>query len=54
MEKIMTKLHDLGIVALPIHDRAIVEEQYSSLLEEIMIQVYEKEMNFSPKLKIAS
>ncbi len=54
MEKIMTKLHDMGIVALPIHDSAIVEEQYSSLLEEIMIQVYEEEMKFTPKLKIAS
>lgn len=54
MEKIMIKLHVQGIASLPIHDSAIVEEQYGELLQEIMVQVYEEEMNFSPKLKIAS
>ncbi|WP_245568926.1 hypothetical protein [Desulfobacter curvatus] len=51
MEKIMMKLHAKGIVALPIHDSAIVEEEHSARLQKIMLQVYEDEMGYAPVLK---
>jgi len=57
MEKIMMILHDQGVVALPIHDSAIVEEEHGELLQKIMVQVYEDEKNlkgFAPVLKEAS
>ena len=51
MEKIMMKLHAKGIVALPIHDSAIVEEEHSARLKKNMVQVYEEEMGYAPVLK---
>ncbi len=51
MEKIMMKLHAKGITALPIHDSAIVEGEYSETLQDIMIEVYEEEMGHIPMLK---
>lgn len=51
MEKIMMKLHAKVVAALPIHDSAIVEEEYSTRLQKIMFQVYEDEMGSGPVLK---
>ena len=51
METIMMKLQADGIIALPIHDSAIVEEEYSARLQKIMIQVYEETMGYAPVLK---
>lgn len=54
MNEILMRLHDQGICGLPIHDSVIVEKEYSELLQELMIQVYEEVMNFMPVLKIAN
>lgn len=51
MKKIMMKLHAEGIAALPIHDSAIVEEEYSARLQKIMLQVYDEQMGYAPVLK---
>lgn len=51
MEKIMMRLHEDRILALPIHDSAIVEEKHSARLQKIMFQVYEEEMGYAPVLK---
>ena len=51
MEKIMIKLQADGILALPIHDSAIVEEEHSARLQKIMFQVYEEEIGYAPVLK---
>ncbi|WP_245568892.1 hypothetical protein [Desulfobacter curvatus] len=51
METIMMKLHAKGIVALPIHDSTIVEEEHSARLQKIMFQIYEEEMGYIPVLK---
>lgn len=40
-----------GILALPIHDSAIVQEEYSARLQKISCQVYEDEMGYAPVLK---
>ncbi len=51
MEKIMMRLHESEILALPIHDSAIVEEEHSARLQKTMCQVYEEEMGYAPVLK---
>nr|WP_321399140.1 hypothetical protein [uncultured Desulfobacter sp.] len=47
----MMKLHAKGIMALPIHDTAIVDVEHSARLKKIMLQVYEEEMGSVPVLK---
>ncbi|MCW8799639.1 MAG: hypothetical protein OQK71_01810 [Desulfobacter sp.] len=50
MEKIMMRLHENGIMAMPIHDSAIVEKEHSARLQKIMVQVYEEAMGYAPVL----
>lgn len=47
----MMQLQTDGILALPIHDSAIVEENHSARLQKIMFQIYEEEMGYAPVLK---
>ena len=47
----MMQLQTDVILALPIHDSAIVEEEHSARLQKIMFQVYEEETGFAPVLK---
>jgi hypothetical protein len=47
-EDILMRLMKDGIPCLPIHDSYIVEAQYRDILEQTMIEVYEKRMGFKP------
>lgn len=47
----MMQLQTDDILALPIHDSAIVEEEHSARLQKIMVQVYEELMGYAPVLK---
>jgi len=47
MLKILTELRLKGIVALPIHDSVIVEDQHAATAEGIMKKVYLKAYGFS-------
>lgn len=40
MEKIMMRLHEDGILALPVHDSTIVEEEHPVRFQKIIFQVY--------------
>jgi len=50
-EAILMRLMKENIPCLPIHDSYIVEAQYKDVLEEAMIQEYEKVMGFEPIIK---
>lgn len=51
MEKILMRLHGLGICGLPVHDSVIVEKGHYNLLYTIMMEEYEKVMGCEPVLK---
>lgn len=51
MEKILMRLHDLGICGLPVHDSVICEKEHAESLYKIMMEEYEKLMGFYPVLK---
>jgi len=48
MERILMRLLDHGIVGLPVHDSIIVEAEHYNLLWDIMMEEYEKVMEFEP------
>jgi len=51
MERILMRLHGLGICGLPVHDSVIVEEQHCNLLYTIMMEEYEEVMGCEPMVK---
>lgn len=48
---IISRLEELGIVGLPIHDSFIVEERYEKQLREAMVECYKKILKFEPVIK---
>lgn len=47
MTRVIAALTKKGILAIPVHDSAIVEEQHGELLKELMEKEYLKEMKFT-------
>ena len=47
-EAIIMRLMKDNIPCLPVHDSYIVEAQYKAVLEQVMIEEYEKIMGFEP------
>ncbi|MFA5903594.1 MAG: hypothetical protein WC836_06625 [Desulfobacula sp.] len=48
MNSILTRLLEMNIVGLPIHDSVIVQTQYQDILKTLMVEEYQKRMGFTP------
>lgn len=51
MEKILMRLHEHGILGLPVHDSVIVEKQHYDFLYQVMMEEYENVIGYTPVLK---
>jgi hypothetical protein len=49
---IMRLLVEYGVIALPIHDSAVVKSKYKNILKNMMEEVYRDVMGVNPKLKV--
>jgi hypothetical protein len=51
MSEILQRLSAKGIAALPVHDSVIVQVRHADLLEQLMLEEYEREMEFTIEVK---
>jgi len=50
MNSILMELMSKDVLGLPIHDSIVVAEQHKDYLYQVMMEEYEKEMGFSPRI----